>query len=211
MKFLFGSQNFGLDMPDSDKDYMQFYYPAADALCRLIPSPREVKEEDGSVTKHVDIRALPGLFYKSNLDILQLLYSKEVQDGGELETYFREHEEELSTINIPRLYKSVVGAALNRYAKGTSKDIAHIIFGFKTLLQFESQGFQNLRKCFEHNDHEVYKTIRKQDDYNWYLYARELEKLVATKKEPYLAQAPNDAFKEQMEHDFGLMIVRHLT
>lgn len=72
----------------------------------------------------------------------------------------------MSTIDIPRFYKSIMGSALNRFKKGTPKDLAHIIFGFKTLIQFEEQKFKDLRKCFKHNENEAYRLIR-EGDYNF--------------------------------------------
>lgn len=170
MKFLIGSQNFGLDTPDSDRDYFEIKMPELKDLCNPIPRNKEYKNDDGSVVKHIDIRSLPSLFYKSNLDTLQLLYSKEVKNGGSIEEYFSRYEEELSTINLSRFYKSVMGSALNRFKRETSKDLAHIIFGFKTLVTFENQGFTNLRSCFEHDEHDLYKSIRSGDYRSWLAY-----------------------------------------
>lgn len=210
MKFLVGSQNFGLDTVNSDKDYAQIVIPNVNALCHPIPTTKEIKNADGSITKNIDIRAIPGLFYKSNLDTIQLLYSKEVIDGGCLEEYFRKYEHELSTINIPRLYQSVMGTALNRYKTKTSKDLAHIIFGFKLLIQFEEQNFTQLRKCFEHHDHDLYEAIRNESYESWLVSAKEWEKLALQKKEIYMNLRPNDKFKEQMDNDIGNLIIQQL-
>jgi len=211
MKFLFGSQNFGLDTPESDKDYMQFWYPSVGDLCKPIPHTKEAKQGDGSLVKHIDVRAIPGLFYKANLDTLQLLYSKKVEDGGEVEAYFRQYEHELSTINLPRLYFSVLGSALNRYKTRKTKDLAHIIFGFKTLIQFEKQGFEDLRKCFEHNENHFYQSVRSGEYSDWIPVAKHYEELACKLGDRYKSQEPNDAFKAQMDNDFGMMVVRHLN
>lgn len=210
MRFLFGSQNFGLDTPESDKDYMEFVFPHLGDLCRAIPSARERKNADGSITKRIDVRAVTSLFYKSNLDTLQLLFSKEVTDGGCLEDYFAKHEQELSSINLPRLYQSVMGTAINRYKRETSKDLAHIVFGFKTLIQFEEQGFTDLRKCFEHNDKNLYQDIRTGNYSEWYDYSRGLEEQALKKMESYMRQTSNDVFKERMDMDFGNMVIQYI-
>lgn len=210
MKFLIGSQNFGLDTPESDKDYLEVVYPSLNDLCKQIPSPKECKNEDGSITKVVDVRTLPSLFYKSNLDTLQLLYAKEVYNGGKLEEYFRLHEDKLSTINVPRLYTSIMGTAYNRFKTGRRKDLAHIIFGFKTLIQFEEQGFKDLHKCFEHNERDMYQAIRSEDYNSWHSDAKELEKLAIKKEKSYMSIEPNDIFMEQMNNHIGSLVVVRL-
>jgi hypothetical protein len=210
MRFLFGSQNFGLDTIDSDKDYVQVLYPYLGDLCKAIPHSKESKNVDGSITKNIDIRAIPSLFYKSNLDIVQLLYSKEVIEGGFLEEYFCKYENELSTMNLPRFYQSVMGSAINRYKRKTSKDLAHIVFGFKTLIQFEEQSFTNLRKCFEHGERDLYRAIRSESYDSWLISAQEWEKLALKKKETYMNLSPNDRFKEQMDKDIGNIVIQQI-
>lgn len=210
MKFLVGSQNFGLDTSDSDKDYLQVLFPEVRDLCRSIPRTREIKSVDGSITKNVDIRAIPTLFYKSNLDTLQLLYSKEVIDGGALERYFLIYEDELSTINLPRFYQSIMGSAFNRFKRRTSKDLAHIIFGFKTLIQFEEQNFTDLRSCFEHGERDLYQAIRSEDYDTWLASAKEWEQLALKKKDSYMNMKPNDEFKERMETDMGNLLIQQI-
>lgn len=210
MRFLVGSQNFGVDTVDSDKDYVQVLFPQVCDLCHAIPTAKESKNDDGSITKKIDIRAIPALFYKSNLDTIQLLYSKEVIEGGCLEEYFRKYENELSTVNLPRFYQSVMGTALNRYKRKTPKDLAHIIFGFKTLIQFEEQSFTNLRKCFDHNERDMYQAIRNESYDSWLVSAQEWERLALKKKEAYMSLRQNDAFKEQMDNDIGNLVIQQL-
>lgn len=210
MRFLFGSQNFGLDTIDSDKDYVQVLYPRLGDLCKPIPHTKESKNDDGSITKNIDIRAIPSLFYKSNLDTVQLLYSKEVIKGGFLEEYFSKYENELSTMNLPRFYQSVMGSAINRYKRKTSKDLSHIIFGFKTLIQFEEQNFTDLRKCFEHSERDLYRSIRNESYDTWLISAQECEKLALKKKEAYMKLLPNDKFKEQMDEDIGNIVIQQM-
>lgn len=211
MKFLIGSQNFGLDMPDSDKDYFQFYYPELGDLCGRPLRDRDVKEENGSVTKYIDIRNIPSRFYKSNLNILQLLYSKEVAGDDWLQEYFRKNEENIGSLNIPRLYNSTMGIAQQRFKRQTSKDLAHIIFGFQALIQFEEQGFTNLRSCFEHDSHRYYSRIRSEDYNAWLISAKEWEKLAKNKEDSYMSVKPNDEFMKKFEEDVAKMVLNKLN
>lgn len=210
MKFLIGSQNFGLDMPNSDKDYFKFYMPELRDLCRPIPRGKEQDKND-SMVKHIDIRSLPSLFYKSNLDTLQILYSKEVIDGGDLHKYFKMYEEEISSINIPRLYRSVMGMAKSRFKKQTTKDLAHIIFSMKTLIQFEQQGFRNLRACFEHDEKELYRSIREGNYGAWLVSAKEWESIAQSKEDEYNSMEPNEEFKKKFDEDIARMVLSHLN
>lgn len=209
MRFLIGSQNFGLDMPDSDRDYFEFVYPELKDLCSSIPKSKEV-EENSSLTKRIDIKSIPSLFFKLNLDTLQLLYSKEVNDGGELEDYFKRYEQELSTINLPRLYKSVMGSAMNRFKRETSKDLAHNIFGFKLLITFAENGFKDMRSCFEHNEQRLYQAIRSESYESWLVSAKSWEELALNIKDKYVSMKPNEKFKRKFDEDIGRMVINHL-
>ena len=210
MKFLVGSQNFGLDNKDSDKDYMEFVYPDVYQLCRPIPKTKEVKGVDGSFTKVIDIRSLPSLFYKSNLDTLQLLYSKESTDNW-LKDYLSFYEEELSTINLPRLYKSIMGSNKSRWKNKTSKNLAHIIFGYVTLMMFHEYGFKNLRLLFEHDNREIYQNIRAEKDFEyWVSQARDFENRCLKLEEDYMSQSPNEEFMKKLEEDIGQSIISNL-
>lgn len=209
MRFLIGSQNFGLDLVDSDRDYFEFIYPELKDLCNPIPKSKEIKEAD-SLIKRIDIRSVPSLFFKSNLDTLQLLYSKEVSSGSVLEEYFKKYEQELSVINLPRLYKSIMGSAMNRFKRETSKDLAHNIFGFKLLVAFEENGFKDMRSCFEHNEKPLYRAIRNEPYKPWLTSARAWEELALQKADKYTSMNPNDEFKKKFDEDIGRMVIEHL-
>jgi hypothetical protein len=103
-----------------------------------------------------------------------------------------------------------MGSAINRYKTKTSKDLAHIIFGFKTLIQFEEQNFTNLRKCFEHDERDLYGAIRHESYDSWLISAQEWEKLALKKKEAYMSLSPNDKFKEQMDEDIGRIVLQQI-
>lgn len=209
MRFLLGSQNFGLDLDESDRDYFEIYYPEVHNLCEEIKKIKEVSEGTG-IIKRIDIRKLPDLFHKSNLDILQLLFSKEVIDGGELEEYFRINERDISRMNISRLYKSIMGSNMSRLKRRTTRDLAHVIFGFRLLIKFEENGFEDLRSCFRHDEREYYQKVRLSPYTEHEEYALELERLCLEKKELYESVGEDVEFFHKFKYDMGMMVVDNI-
>lgn len=159
MKILRGSQNYGLAIETSDKDYIQFYYPTVGGL--LTPS---IHTQHVGNVRYEDIRNLPNLLMQANVDTLQLLYAKEVEGGKDIIAYFREHEEAISRMNLKSFYKSNMGLIERERKKGNmnGKQVAMCRFILKTIKGFAEQGYTNLRSLFEHNEQDVYQAIRKQ-------------------------------------------------
>lgn len=102
MRILYGSQNFGYDTPDSDKDYMEIVFPTLEDIVRGRTSNRETKQLDGSIVKVKDIRLLPKMLLKGNFNDLQILYSKEYEDCKGLE-WFIENRERIVRYSPSRL------------------------------------------------------------------------------------------------------------
>ena len=161
MKYLVGSQNFGFDTPESDFDYMEFVFPTAEKICDSNFLSKERKEEDGSITKVKDVRLLPILLYKSNLDIIQILFAKEKETNEiyehMLHSFLMDNREALCKMNIFRLYKAVYHTSKQRIKDGTPKDLCHAVFQLNFLCRFESNGFTDAKGAWEY--------VR--DEYNW--------------------------------------------
>lgn len=122
MKVLYGSQNFGYALEDSDKDYMQFVYPTWDDILKNNVISKEVKNADGNVTKIKDVRLIPKMIEKGNFNDLQFLYSKEVSNADEFMWLF-ENRDRLVKANIYGSVKSNKGYILSCIKKGTRKDL----------------------------------------------------------------------------------------
>lgn len=77
VKILIGSQNYGLDGPDSDKDYKVIYVPQFDDLynCRLAEHSDLREEWHNEHYSAMDVRKWCNLLIKGNINALEMLYS----------------------------------------------------------------------------------------------------------------------------------------
>jgi hypothetical protein len=77
-KALFGSHNYNLNTPESDRDYKYFIIPTFEDLYRgkFFSTSKVGQGEDYDVH---DIRQLPSLWWKSNINFLEVLFSEEVE------------------------------------------------------------------------------------------------------------------------------------
>ena len=101
---------------------------------------KEVKQADGSLLKVKDVRLLPDLFYKSNLDVMQLLFTVE-KESSELDDYLQANVDALVTMNLPKLYSSAMGTVKQRMKANTAKDYGHCLFALEFLLALANADF----------------------------------------------------------------------
>lgn len=214
MKFLRGSQNFGLSERGSDKDYIQFYYPSARGVLKKplvtqryknVPVRLEVLGE----TKYEDIRNLPKLLFKGSFDSLQIMYAKEVEGGEELVKYLRENAEDIVRMNLYGLYKSAMNEAFSRKKEGTGKSVARAIFILTTLKAYAEQGFKDFQKLVEHGEEAKYRRIRQAMTEADMQLVEDLYKECEKLKDSYSVE-PNYTTYMQLETYIGLAIVNHI-
>jgi hypothetical protein len=105
---LYGSHNYKLNRRDSDVDMMYFYNPSFKDLCdgRMAESNIDDKSTD---RKHHDVRKIPGLFYKANVNFLEILHSCRVKDNDPLYDLLRSVRDDITSMNIPRLFDGCLG------------------------------------------------------------------------------------------------------
>ena len=146
-KALVGSHNYNLNDETSDKDYKYFVLPTFDDLYtgKMFSQSKVGMKYDYGVH---DIRKLVDLFWKANINFIEVLYSKEIQlarvvhymkvESGAGKTIFTEPKSidfkypimndifdmrhELVTMNLPYLFKACKGMyfeKLKRLEKGT--------------------------------------------------------------------------------------------
>ncbi len=113
LKALVGSHNYNLNTPESDKDYKYFVWPTFDDMYENKMFHKEVVTDVEDYTIH-DIRMLPRLFWKANLNFLEILYSKALEGDKALIDYLSNHREELSTMNLHGLYAAAMGMSFEK-------------------------------------------------------------------------------------------------
>ena len=133
MRILYGSQNFGYDIENSDRDYAEIVIPKWQDLFDKKLLNKTICNEDGSTLKQIDIRTLPQLFSGQNLADLQLLYSKEYVDIG-IFKWFVDRKERIIKNNLYQFYVSNRRSAEQYLSKEISpKNVTRIYIIFKAL------------------------------------------------------------------------------
>lgn len=133
MKILYGSQNFGYEIKESDKDWLSFVYPTWEDIVNNTMKSVEHQNEDGSVTKIKDIRLIIKMIEKCNFNDLQILYAQEYYHCADL-SWFIEYRDVLVKHNLRQLYYSNRGYAISCLKKGTQKDLIRSI-AFKNMIE----------------------------------------------------------------------------
>ena len=108
---LVGSHNYNLNTKNSDKDYKYFVMPTFDDLYYNKYIHKEFVSKDIDYTVH-DIRKLPVLFYKSNINFLEVLFSIDSNCELKFNDFYKWliiNREKLATMNLQYLYKACIG------------------------------------------------------------------------------------------------------
>lgn len=126
MRLLYGSQNFGYDTPQSDRDWLEFVYPSWINIIRNNQISIEHSNEDGSVTKMKDIRLISKMIEKANFNDLQFLYSQETYGCEDLKWFF-ENRGRLVRANLKQMYNTNKGYILAQLKSGTKKDMVRAL------------------------------------------------------------------------------------
>ncbi|WP_080845635.1 DNA polymerase beta superfamily protein [Cytobacillus gottheilii] len=110
-KVLVGSHNYNLNTANSDKDYKMFFYPSFEDLYSGEKYSKATTGETEDVELH-DIRKLPDMLWKSNVNFLEVLFSKEVEEYRAYFNLYKElhsKREEIASMNLPYLYDACMG------------------------------------------------------------------------------------------------------
>lgn len=135
VKALVGSHNYNLATPESDKDYKIFTMPTFDDLYKgKMYSKADVGVEfDFDVH---DIRKMVVLFWKANINFLEVLYSKEnhIYDKSIKEIY--DLRKDLVRMNLPYLYNACRGMHFEKMKRldNPTEGTAHLVekYGYNT-------------------------------------------------------------------------------
>ena len=134
IKALFGSHNYNLNTPSSDRDYKVFLVPNLNDLYDGVEINENHVSEEEDYSVH-DIRKLAVLFWKSNINFLEIMFSQEHTIDPELREIY-DRKEDLARMNLPYLWESCVGMCfqkmknLNKPTEGTR----HLVdqYGYNT-------------------------------------------------------------------------------
>lgn len=167
-KALVGSHNYNLNDETSDKDYKYFVLPTFDDLYenKMYSLPSQVSAEmDFDVH---DVRKIPNLFYKSNINFVEVLYSTEIQANYMGLDYVPQQinqifamKDKIARMNIPYFFHACMGmhfrkmSALNKGTKGTQHLIS--MFGYDTKQALHSYRLLDFLERFYYNDFNDFK------------------------------------------------------
>lgn len=181
LKCLVGSHNYNLNGPNSDKDYKVFVLPTFKDLYSGKEFSKMVIGEEEDLDVH-DIRKMVKLFWKSNVNFMEVLFSDEIsfplEEDDELNyrlitNYIKkifEHKERIAKMNLPYLWNACIGMHIEKKKKmhkGT-EGTEHLVemFGYDTkqamhsmrmlmvLKRYADNGFKDFKKAiyFEEGD-----------------------------------------------------------
>ena len=105
MKLLIGSQKFGYNLPDSDKDWMEFRYPSwSDIIAGKMERTEQILGDNTHI-KVYDIRNISKIISDGHISSLQFMFSTEYRDCNDLK-WFIDNRVRLCRTNMYRVFKS---------------------------------------------------------------------------------------------------------
>ena len=102
-----GSTNYNLVDELSDYDYKQFVCPTFEDLYSKKMFSHAYTSNECDYTVH-DIRKLPELLYKANINFIEVLFAQKCEYDSELHWLF-DNKQALATMNLPYLYDACIG------------------------------------------------------------------------------------------------------
>lgn len=111
LKALVGSHNYNLQVPTSDYDYKFFVLPTFEDMF----FNRDFKKsftKDGDDFEYKDARQLPELWWKTNVNFTEILFSNDITLFPETKEYMEAllaRKEDIARMNLPYLHKSSLG------------------------------------------------------------------------------------------------------
>ena len=133
VKILYGSQNFGYDTPESDKDYMKLNLPSwEDILIGKMPGKTVINS--AGLIKELDFRKYVNCLLKGGFSDLQTLYAVEYEDCENL-GWFIANRDRIAHVDLYRLYDTNMGCMNTTYRRKDfrDKDLVHM-YVFNDLL-----------------------------------------------------------------------------
>lgn len=164
---LTGSHNYNLNDKNSDKDYKYFVLPTFDDLYK---GETYTTQKVGEVLDYsvYDVRKLSNLLWKSNVNFLEVLYSKEIEDRGysDIAEIFSMRDK-ISTMNLPYLYHACKGMYFEckkRIKKG-NENTQHLVekYGYDTKAVLSAHRILDVLERFYNSEFDFEYAIRYSD------------------------------------------------
>ncbi len=132
---LVGSHNYNLFDENSDNDYKIFVAPTFDDLYDNVIFSESIIGEYEDADIH-DIRKIPDLFWKSNINFVEILFSNNIMCfDDDLDRIF-ELKNEIARMNLPYFYKACKGMYFNKmkYLDKGTEGTMHLVqkYGYDT-------------------------------------------------------------------------------
>ena len=164
-KVLYGSQNYGLDGEDSDRDYKLVLCPGFDELYE----GKMCKKNEGEHVVGIDLRRLHGLLANGNPNAVELLYSVDVEliDWDWVGDYFdcwrRVYESGYLAAVWRTFYAALTGMALNGIDRNwvTPKAVARAFYFLKMAKHLAGNGFVMNEGVYRGDGVEFHRLARK--------------------------------------------------
>ncbi len=157
-KALVGSHNYNLNTSDSDKDYKLFVFPTLDDLYFNKSFNITKIGEDVDYDVH-DIRKCANLWYKSNVNFLEVLFTEEFSFGPfmsdknkELINELLNMKNDIARMNLKYLYDACIGMyyTKTKYLEKGTEGTQHLVekYGYDTKQALHAQRILDFLERF---------------------------------------------------------------
>lgn len=169
---LVGSHNYNLNTPESDKDYKYFVLPTFDDLYDNKEETKAVVTQELDYTVH-DLRKLNHVLWKSNINFIEILFSKDMKISPSLIDIYTARET-IARMNLPYLYDACVGmhhqkrARLDKFSEGNqhlqkfgynTKEAMHSYRVVDFLVRYAKNGFRSFQDAIWYRDDEHVREV----------------------------------------------------
>lgn len=130
-KYLYGSQNYGLDNENSDRDYCHIVYPTFGAIYTGGRADEKVDEHN----KIMDVRTFYKYFLRGNINQIELLYSVDKEENQPFSEKLKPYVCSIVMSNAMNFFNSARGFATSSYKRsyGSEKGAARAMWVLKFL------------------------------------------------------------------------------
>lgn len=185
---LYGSQNYGLDNKNSDKDYKMAIVPSIDNLILDKKSYSKIKETKKGLVEIKDIRSAFTAFKKMSVVDLEMLFSKEMFINRKYKEEINKLlsiREEIIASNPYRLYQVMLGIMTSSYKRKYSPKMAAQSIRYYDLFDRYFIKGENFKTALDSSQSSLYtlmkdiKTGKIPED----IVRRKIEEMIAITKE----------------------------